>query len=73
MNLNGLLNQFTRILTNRLMNWGVNKGINTMARRSGGTTPTGKMTPQARKQEKTTREAVKRAREAARITRRMGR
>ena len=73
MNLNGLLNQFARIVTNRLMNWGINKGINTAARRSGGTTAGGKMTPQARKQERTAREAVKRARQAARITRRMGR
>lgn len=73
MSLNQILGQFGRILTNRLMNWGINKGIDRMARRNGGTTPAGKMTPQAQKQARETREAVKRARKAAQIARRMGR
>lgn len=72
MNLNGIINQITRIFVNRAVNWGIRKGTDTLAKRSGGTTTGGKMTPQARKQAQTSREAIKRARQAARITRRMG-
>lgn len=68
-----IVGQFTRLLTNRLMKWGVNKGIDVVARRGGGTTAGGQMSPQAQKQAKAAREAVKRARKAARIARRMSR
>ena len=73
MNVNGILNQIARIFVNRAVNWGIRKGTDTLAKRSGGTTASGKMTPQARKQVHTSREAIKRGRQAARITRRLGR
>ena len=72
-NLSFLFGRFGRIVTHRLLSWGVNKGIDTIAKRSGGTDARGQMTPQARKQAAATREAVKRARKAAQIARRMGR
>ena len=71
MNLNGLLGPLGRMLTRRLMNWGMNKGIDLATRRTGGTTADGKPSPQAAKQAKAAREAVKRARQAARISRRL--
>ena len=71
MNLNGLFGPLGRMLTRRLMNWGVKKGIDMATRRTGGTTAGGKPSPQAAKQAKAARQAVKRARQAARITRRM--
>lgn len=71
MSLNSIVNQFGRILTNRLMNWGINKGIDAAARR-GGTTGA-PMTQQQRKQAQANRQAVKRARKAAQLVRRMGR
>ena len=66
MNLNGLINQIMR----RLTSWGVNKGIDTIA--SGGK-PAGQMTDAQRRTAGNAREAVKRARKAAQLTRRMGR
>lgn len=71
MKMNGIFGQFGRILTNRLMNWGVNKGIDAATRRTGGTTAAGKPSAQSVRQAKAARQAVKRARQAARITRRM--
>ncbi|WP_232816552.1 hypothetical protein [Paracoccus zhejiangensis] len=66
--MSGFLNQFLRQLVNRLTNRGINKGINHLAKRGSG----GKSTPASRQQAKVTRDAVKRARQAARITRRLG-
>ena len=71
MNLNGLFSPVGRMLTQRLMNWGMNKGIDLATRRTGGTTADGKPSPQAAKQAKAARQAVKRARQAARITRKL--
>ncbi|MDZ4134685.1 MAG: hypothetical protein U1D06_03705 [Paracoccaceae bacterium] len=68
---------FGRIITmivNRLLrravNTGVNKGINRMA---GKGKPDSQMTPAERSQASKGREMAKRARQAARITRRLGR
>jgi len=66
MNLNGLINQIMR----RLTSWGVNKGIDTIAAKGK---PAGQMTDAQRRTAGTAREAVKRARKAAQLTRRMGR
>lgn len=71
MNLNGLFGPIGRMLTRRLMNWGMNKGIDLATRRTGGTTAAGKPSPAAAKQAKAARQAVKRARQAARITRKL--
>ena len=67
MNLNQFFNMLSRMITHRLLNWGINKGIRQM--NSSG----GKQTVQQRQREKATRRMVKRARQAARITRRLGR
>ena len=68
MNLNQLINMVVNIVTRRLVNFGINKGIDAVSRKPDGKTP---MTPDEAKQAQTTREAVKRARQAARITRRL--
>ncbi|SHL75033.1 hypothetical protein SAMN05444389_101169 [Paracoccus solventivorans] len=65
------LNRLIAMLTRRLTNWGVNKGIDLYSRRSGGVSADGKLSPAAQKQAKTARQAAKRARQAARITRRL--
>ncbi|WP_449042488.1 hypothetical protein [Paracoccus sp. (in: a-proteobacteria)] len=67
MNANGLMSMLIR----RLMSWGMDKGIDLYARRSGGTDADGKPRPAAQKQARAAREAAKRARQAARITRRL--
>ena len=48
MNLNGLFGPIGRMLTRRLMSWGMNKGIDLATRRTGGTTTDGKPSPAAR-------------------------
>ncbi|MFT4013791.1 MAG: hypothetical protein QM682_10375 [Paracoccus sp. (in: a-proteobacteria)] len=63
MNANRLFGMLARILTNRLLNLGIRK-MNQSA--------DGRQTPQQRGREKAARMAVKRARQAARITRRIG-
>ncbi|MEZ5884849.1 MAG: hypothetical protein R3D53_13725 [Paracoccaceae bacterium] len=68
MNLNQLINMAVNIVTRRLMNIGINKGIDAISRRGNGKAP---MTPEEARQAKTARAAAKRARQAARITRRM--
>lgn len=68
MNLNKLINMAVNIVTRRLMNIGINKGIDAISRRGNGKTP---MTPEEARQARTARAAAKRARQAARITRRM--
>ena len=62
----------SRLFARRVTNWGIRKGTNAIASRSGGAAA-GKMSPAARKQAKDMRQAVKRARMAARVTRRLGR
>lgn len=63
MNMNQLVNMLTRMVSNRLLNWGI--------RRMNAPKPGTRQTPQQHSRDKATREAVKRARQAARITRRM--
>ncbi len=68
---------FDRIINmflNRLMRRGVNTAINHGIKRVAGKgKPAGQMTAAERSQEQTARATVKRARQAARITRRLGR
>jgi len=63
MNLNQVIHMAMRMAGNRLLNWGI--------RRMNAPKPGERQTPQQRSREKAAREAVKRARQAARITRRM--
>lgn len=65
MKLTEFINRLGRMVTNRLMKRGVDKAIRTASGKDA------KPTPQQRQRDKQSREAVKRARQAARITRRM--
>lgn len=65
------LNRLIGTLTRQLTNWGVERGIDFYARRSGGVTEEGELSPAARKQAKTARETAKRAKKAARLTRKL--
>ncbi|WP_199259089.1 hypothetical protein [Paracoccus binzhouensis] len=63
MNMNQFINMLVRMVTNRLLNWGI--------RRVNAPRPGTRQSPQQRARDKAAREAVKRARQAARIARRM--
>ncbi|MCV2872979.1 hypothetical protein OEZ71_11805 [Defluviimonas sp. WL0050] len=65
-----LINTIVNIVTRRLINLGINKGIDTVARKGK---PKNKMTAEDRKQAQDARALAKRARQAAKITRRLGR
>ncbi|WP_103173466.1 hypothetical protein [Paracoccus sp. SY] len=67
MSLQSIINTLTRMVSRRALNWGINKGIDRIAK-SGG-----KPAKVSSKQAKDMRTAVKRARQAARLTRRIGR
>lgn len=71
MNLNQIFAMLQRLVLNRLMNAGINKGIDMMARRGGGQDADGKLNEQGRRNQKQAREMTKRARQAQRILRRM--
>lgn len=74
MNMNSLINMFGRMLTRRAMNWGINKGISTISKARGGQAGAQAGKPAATSQQnKALRENAKRARQAARITRKIGR
>ncbi|WP_423210466.1 hypothetical protein [Paracoccus yeei] len=66
MNINRFVAMLTRIVSGKLLNWGLNNGIRKM-----NSDASGRQSPQQRSREKQARQAVKRARQAARITRRM--
>jgi hypothetical protein len=73
MDLNGLINMITRIFVRKAINTGINKGLGQMARKGGSGVGKGAPTPADRDQAHHARETAKRARKAARLTRRMGR
>lgn len=68
MDLGRLIQMIVNQLIRRFVNIGINKGIDAVANR--GKSPQS-MTPEERQAAQTTRAAVKRARQAARLTRRM--
>lgn len=68
MNLNQIINMLIRMVMKRLMNFGITRGIEMAAGK--GKAPA-EMTPAERKAAGDMRAAAKRARQAARITRRM--
>ncbi len=67
MNLSKILSTLTRLVMRRAVTRGISKGIDRIAK--SGTKPA----PVSAKQAKDMRAAVKRARQAARLTRRIGR
>lgn len=65
MNLNQIVNMLTRMLTRRAVNWSLNKARQKPGKAAAGAKPA--------TQSNEHRAAVKRARQAARLTRRIGR
>lgn len=70
MNIERLITMAVNIVTRRLINFGINKGVDAVARKGK---PKGRMTAEDRKQVQDARALAKRARQAAKITRRLGR
>jgi hypothetical protein len=70
MNFDSIVNTILRIFTRKAVNWGVNKGIDTVA---GKGKPPGQMTHAERDMAAKARQTAKLARKAARVTRRIGR
>ncbi len=70
MDLNRIINMIVNIFVRKGVNWGVNKTIDLAARR--GKSPA-EMTQADHQQANHARDMVKRARKAARLTRRIGR
>lgn len=68
-----IMNLLMRLFSRQATNWAMRKGTDGIAGRGGGGSASGKMTPAAKKQAQDMRQTVKRARQAARITRRLGR
>ena len=64
-----IVNMVMRIFARRMVNMGVNKGIEVAARRGK---PEAEMTPEERAQARQAQVAAKRARQAMRIGRRLG-
>lgn len=72
MNMQQIMNMLTRMIMRRGLNWGINEATRQMSK-PGTRHPGGKATPAAQQQGRGAREAAKRARQAAQITRRLGR
>lgn len=70
MDLNRLINMIVNIFLRRAVNSGINKGMGLFAAKGK---PAPQMTPQERQQAAKGRDLQKRARQAAKITRRLGR
>ena len=70
MNLNQIINMVTRIFIRKGVNWGINKGTQVLARRGK---PAASAAPVDPTHANHARDAAKRARKAAAITRRIGR
>jgi hypothetical protein len=70
MNFDSIVNMIVRIVTRKAVNWGINKGIDTVA---GKGKPPGQMTPAEREMAAKARQTAKMARKAARVTRNIGR
>ena len=68
MNLNQIINMVIRMFLRRGINWGINKGVK-MAANRGQKTHTSN--PEERGQSQQVTDAAKRARKAARLTRRL--
>jgi DNA invertase Pin-like site-specific DNA recombinase len=70
MDLNGLIGRMVNMFLRKAVNKGINAGVDLAARR--GKSPS-EMTPADHEQARKGRELAKRARQAAKLTRRMGR
>ncbi|EEW25815.1 hypothetical protein [Rhodobacter ferrooxidans] len=70
MDLNRLINMILNMVLRKLVNRGVNAGIDHVARRGK---PAAEMTPEEQDQARKARQLAQRARQAAKITGRLGR
>lgn len=70
MNFDQIVTMISRIFLRKAVNWGINKGIDTVA---GKGKPPGQMTEGEKRLADNARHTAKMARKAARITRRLGR
>lgn len=70
MNVNQLVNMILRIFMNKILHRGINAGIDRMAGK--GKSPQ-QMTPEERRQAQAAKQGTKRARQALRVTRKIGR
>ncbi len=62
MNMNQLFNLFTRLVARRAMNWGINKGVDTLSGKKPG--------QQGQRRDKQTRDLARKMRTLSRLTRR---
>lgn len=69
MSANQLINMALRILTRKAVNKGLNAGVKQMSK---GNAAQGKLTPEERAARKQAQETAKRAKQAARLARRLG-
>ena len=67
MNMNMLINMFTKLIARRAMNWGINKGINTLARKDDPSAAAGGKRQRPNQQ---TKDIAKRMKTLGRMTRR---
>jgi len=70
MSVDRFFNMVVNVVTRRIINLGITKGINWFSRRGGPASPA---MPADARQRQHARETAKRARQAAKITRRLGR
>lgn len=73
MNMQQIINMLTRMVMRRGMSWGINKATRQMSKTSAKQPGSKGATPTGHQQNRAAREAAKRARQAAQITRRLGR
>lgn len=67
MNMNMLINMFTKLIARKAMNWGINKGVNSFARKGDQTDQT---TGQKQRPNQQTQDVAKRLKNLNRMTRR---
>lgn len=87
MNANHIVNMIMRIFLQRILNFGIDRGVNAMGRvgrkrrgaartpdhaaQQDGTDPAEELTPQDRRQQRRARQMARQARQMSRLTRRM--
>lgn len=66
MNMNMLINMFTKLIARRAMNWGINKGVDTLSRKGDAQNAGGKR----QRPNQQTKDIAKRMKTLGRMTRR---
>jgi len=68
MNMNMLINMFTKLIARKAMNWGINKGVNSFARK--GDQPDDQIAGKKQRPNQQTQDVAKRMKNLNRMTRR---